>query len=279
MTTTTTTTTTTLFCDDVWKQIKGFLFEPDIKCNNCELKINKDNHRDFKLVKKCKNNIIVFFPISGNNYDFGKSIPSHPTSMELANEIKNIPLNMNIEDALIPTRNRKIENTWFCKKCWSAIVFDPFVMEGYIQDYLDTNGTKVKKEQHKLFGLFKGVFTKSIFDKQRLSATTEKYRSYAQQMEKQLIIDYNRDIEKFNENTKVITQYIKKNWGYIHKYNRRKRLQDIISEVWIKLAIRDYNKRRINCEQFQRIMNSLRTNDGFDYSYCKVKYYSIGIDN
>ena len=277
---TTTIVKTTCFPDDIWSQIKGFLFEPDIKCDNrrCELKINKDNHNDFKLVKKCRNNIILFAPLSGNSYECGKSIC---LSIELYNEIKNIPLNMNIEDALIPTRNIKIENTWFCKNCWSAIVFDPFAIEGCIQDILDTNGTevsltKVKKEQHKLFGLFKGVFNKSIFDKQRLSATTQKYRSYVREMEKKLIIDYNRDIKKFNENTQVLTQDIKKNWGGQHRINRRKRLQEIIKEVWIKLALRDYNKRRINYKNFLRIINSIDRSDGFDYDYIELKYYAVG---
>ena len=273
----------TLFCDDLWRQIKGFLFNPDIMCKSCELKLTEKNCNDFKLVKRIKGSIRIFSKLTGNNYDIYDN-PALACSQIKLVEIGRMPLYMNIEDILIPQiSNKEIKNKWYCKKCWSSVIFDPYVLSYPISDYLKTNDSSViKKEQHKLFNLFKGINCKSIFDKQRLSATNEKYQYYIKCMERGLIKSYKEDLNRFDnrfDNCITYTKNYIKRECFLHNYKKRAHIGRFIMEFWVKLAIKEYSKNKLTYNQFKKIIReiSMAGEDGYAYSEYEVLKQHSGI--
>lgn len=266
------TTKATAFPDDIWSMIKGFLFEKEIECySGCKNKMTNKNAKDFLLVKNWKNNISVISKLSGKIYNIGNYAHFIPP-VGILKEINSMPLNLKVEDVFVAKPEYAFETHWFCKKCWSAAIFNPYDIKPSIENYMEhTNEkfedlpdnkkySKIEKECMKLRELFwydEIKPNKSIFDKQRLTKTQKKYNYYIKCMREYLILEYN---ENKNRNYNIVNSFktfISENWNYIQNDKRKKRITPIFVEMFSVLVAKDFLKKKITLPTYQHILRNI----------------------
>lgn len=284
MTTTTTTMVakTTCFPDDIWSQIKGFLFESNLKCALC--KCSKTDGK-YKLIKTavypeyyegCELYCLLASKKSAKY--FGKN-----SYQDIRRDIieSKAPIFSNIEDYYTFHKGETI-NMWYCESCWSNRMFRPYKIRGRIMEHYGLNYSQTEKICLKLTNMFcaddKSDCGMTIFDRHRLKTTREKHETYIRFMEEYYRANYKADKTEFEEKANIDEQYFRKAFKHITENLHLENVNDLHNELCLYQVSNKFKTGKMPYKIFKKLMDIRPSLPPKAYSYSQRYLKAFGRD-
>lgn len=251
---------TTCFPDDIWSQIKGFLFESNLKCAWCKHEIPNGTHKLIKHIKPAKsliNSHTEEDAVGVINKKTGKYFSCFAYTDIKSNDI--LPFS-NLED-YYTFKKARVVNLWYCKICWSNHIFKPYTIKKKIQTHYSLNYSQTEKICMKLMDLFNlsddscdynGI---TIFDKQRLKKTRERYDTYIRFMEEYYKDEYKSSKTKFDRRLIIGERQLKNDFKIYVKNVYLSRVYELHKELALYQISKQFKTGKISYNVFRKLIN------------------------
>lgn len=259
-TTTTMVAKTTCFPDDIWSQIKGFLFESNLKCYWCKYEIPNGTHKLIKhirLVKSLENRHYIRGDVIGVvNKKTGECFSCFSYNDIASNAIP--PFSNNLEE-YYTFKKAELVNLWYCRFCWSNHMFKPYTIREKIQNHYSLNYSQTEKICLKLTNMFcaddNSDCGMTIFDGHRLKATREKYETYIRFMEEYYIDKYKEDKGRFDRGKIIEERQLRNDFKIYVKNVYLSRVNELHKELALYQISKQFKTGKISYNVFKKLMD------------------------